>query len=255
MSGDDDQGRTRGRAFPVAVAVDVVITAIAHGDLRVLLGQRRKSPYRGRWALPGGAVGERESLEAAAGRLFTEFTGLPAPRHLEQVGAYGSPDRDPERRVVSIAFWAVAWPPPDEELLAGWDEQVGAGYREMVPAPEIESGRIELAFDHQGIVGDALELLRSSLESRAIAGHFCPPEFTISQLREVYEAAWGTQLDPGNFQRKARRERLARRVAPDRRASGRRGRPAQLWQKPPSALAEPDVLRKPFPPEWRWEEE
>ena len=68
--------------------------------------------------------------------------------------------------------------------------------------PEIESGRLRLAFDHARIVSDALGQVRSRLETTTIARRFCPPEFTISQLREVYEAVWGTQLDAANFQRK-----------------------------------------------------
>jgi 8-oxo-dGTP diphosphatase len=37
-----------------------------------------------------------------------------------------------------------------------------------------------------------------------LATAFCPPEFTISQLRRVYETVWNTRLDPGNFHRKVK---------------------------------------------------
>ena len=78
----------------------------------------------------------------------------------------------------------------------------GDANAELVPVAELESGRIRLAFDHDRIVTDAIERTRSVLENATTATRFCPPEFTISDLRRVDEAVWDSKLDPGNFQRK-----------------------------------------------------
>ena len=194
---------TAGDFASFAVTVDVVLLTILRGELRIFLVQRGTPPHQGEWALPGGLVMQSEALEAAALRMVREGTGIAhEPGHLEQLGAYGDPARDPRTRVVTVAYWAVAPLLSASYFDLGPGEDCTAIYVEFVPVPEIESGRIRLAFDHGRIVADALDQVRSSLETTTLARRFCPPQFTISQLREVYEAVWGTRLDAANFQRR-----------------------------------------------------
>ena len=192
---------------PVAVTVDVALFAILRDELHVLLIQRGIEPFAGAWALPGGFVQPDEGLDDAAARELAEETGVAEDDvYLEQLRSYGSPDRDPRLRVVTIAYWGAcaALPVP----LGGSD----AAHAELVPVSMVEHGDIELAFDHGVIVGDALERIRAKLEYTALAARFCSPEFTISELRKVYETIWNTRLDPGNFQRKVRENRSFQRV-------------------------------------------
>ena len=188
------------RVFPpVAVTVDVVLQTIQHGDLYVLLVRRGQAPYQGDWALPGGFVQPDEDLSVAAARELEEETGIAANQvHLEQLASYGSPDRDPRMRVITVAYWAIC--SNVSRPRAGSDARVA----ELVPVGKIEAGGIELAFDHARIVKDALERTRSKLEYTALGAKFCEPDFTISDLRRVYEIVWQTKLDPGNFQRNVR---------------------------------------------------
>ncbi|MFD0886965.1 NUDIX domain-containing protein, partial [Streptosporangium algeriense] len=98
---------------PVAVTVDVVALTIRAGVLNVLLVERGRPPQQGRWALPGGFIRPGEDLPEAARRELAEETGL-APRvHIEQLASYGSPERDPRMRVVSISYLAFAPGLPD----------------------------------------------------------------------------------------------------------------------------------------------
>src|SRR5438477_7558836 len=118
------------RAFPpVAVTVDVVLFTIRLGRFSVLLVRRGQHPELGKWALPGGFVRPREQLDAAAARELGEEAGLaqlPPGVRLRQLGAYGSPDRDPRMRVVSIAYLGFAADLPaaraglDAELARFW---------------------------------------------------------------------------------------------------------------------------------------
>ena len=138
-------------------------------------------------------VMESEPLDEAALRMVDQEAGIPPdPGDLEQLGAYGDPARDPRTRVVTVAYWAVAPLLSPSYFDRGLPENSTAIYAEFVPVPEIESGRLRLAFDQ----------VRVRLETTTLARRFCPPEFTISQLREVYEAVWGTRLDAANSQRK-----------------------------------------------------
>ena len=208
-----------------AVTVDVAVFTIQDDALQVLLIERGQEPYLGAWALPGGFVKIDEDLDQAAARELAEETGLRArPAHLEQLGSYGTPDRDPRMRVVSVAYWAISDDVP--VLRGGGDATVAA----LTPVQDIEHGRVRLAFDHERIVRDAVERTRAKLEYTALAAKFCPPEFTIGQLRRVYEAVWNTRLDPGNFQRTVQESgAFEKRVEAASAPRARRGRPASLW--------------------------
>jgi 8-oxo-dGTP diphosphatase len=192
---------------PVAVTVDIALFAIRRDKLHVLLIKRGIEPFAGAWALPGGFVQPDEGLDAAAARELEEETGVTKDWvYLEQLRSYGSPGRDPRMRVVTVAYWGAC-----SELftpMGGSD----AEQAELVPVSEFENGDIELAFDHQTIVSDAVERVRAKLEYTALAARFCAPEFTISELRKVYETVWNTKLDPGNFQRKVRENQSFRKV-------------------------------------------
>jgi 8-oxo-dGTP diphosphatase len=177
------------------VTVDLVALTMRAQRLQVLAVMRAEDPYAGRRALPGGFVHPQEDLADAAARELAEETGLTrVPGHLEQLATYGTPGRDPRMRVVSVAYLALAPALPDP--VAGGDASAAA----WVPVDEALAG--PLAFDHARILADGVERARAKLEYTNLATAFCPPEFTVAQLRAVYEGVWGTCLDPRNFHRK-----------------------------------------------------
>ena len=180
---------------PFAVTVDVVILTMAEGLLQALLVRRGEAPFQGMWATPGGFKRPDETLDAAARRELSEETGVDVPSLLTQFGAYGDPGRDPRMNVVTVAYLAVLR--DVGAIVAGTD----ASHAALVPASEILEQRIELAFDHLAIVRDAVERVRVELEVSGIATAFVGETFTMAELRAVYEAIWGVQLDAANFRR------------------------------------------------------
>jgi len=213
---------------PFAVTVDIVVLTLQERALQVLLIRRGTAPYEGRWALPGGFVQADESLDDAAARELREETGVDAAAHLEQFGSYGDPERDPRMRVVSIGYLAVLR--EVGKLQAGSD----AAATELVPVADVLGGiEYDLAFDHRRILDDGVAVMREQLERTSLATAFVGPEFTLADLRSVYESAWGQPLDAANFRRKMlSTEGLIRSTGTVRTPSGEGGKPAEVFTAP-----------------------
>jgi 8-oxo-dGTP diphosphatase len=219
---------------PFAVTVDLVILTVRDGRLHVLLVKRGEAPFKNQWALPGGFVRPHEDLRTAAVRELAEETSLVVDDvHLEQLATYGAPKRDPRMRVVSVAWLVLAADLPSPT--AGTDA-ADASWRAVDDA---RAGR--LAFDHAQIIGDGVERARAKLEYSSLGASFCPDEFTVAELREVYETVWGVQLDPRNFHRKVTGT-PGFLVETGRTTTRGGGRPAMLYTAR-DAVLNPPILR------------
>jgi 8-oxo-dGTP diphosphatase len=221
---------------PFAVTVDLAVFTIREAALHVLLVERGQEPYAGRWALPGGFLRPDESAERAARRELGEETGLTdvTGLHLEQLRTYSEPGRDPRMRVVSVAFAA---------LLPDAPEAHGGGDAAQARWTRYEAVR-DLAFDHDQILADARDRIGAKLEYTGLATAFCPPEFTLGELQQVYETVWGTALDRPNFRRKVlATPGFVEAVPGAARLTGGRGKPAALYRAGTAAALHPPLLR------------
>ncbi len=186
----------------IALTADLVVFAVSGGVLQTALIRRGGHPFKDALALPGGFVGPHESAGQAAYRELVEETGLDLgelPVHVEQLATYSDPDRDPRMRVVTVAHLVLlatdgqALP----EIAPGTDAAAGAWH----PVHDI-LGTNGLAFDHAAILSDGLQRLSGKMEYSTVATRLLTAEFTMTQLRTVYEAVWNVALAPGNFIRK-----------------------------------------------------
>lgn len=220
---------------PFAVTVDLVVLTIRQGALAAVVIRRGEAPFLDRWALPGGFVRADEDLDAAAVRELVEETGLTGDLlHLEQLGSYGAPHRDPRMRVVTVAYLSLA---PDLPLPVSGGDAAGARW-----APVDELLANPLAFDHHRILADGVERARAKIEYTPLATTFCAPEFTVAELRRVYEIVWGTTLDGRNFHRKVTGADGF--LVPTGHTTTRDGgRPAQLYRRGDLQVLHPPMLR------------
>ena len=212
--------------FPAfAVTVDVVILTMSERTLQVLLVRRGEGPFEGMWAIPGGFKRPTETLDEAARRELVEETGVEVPTHPTQFGAYGDPGRDPRMNVVTVAYLAVV---RDVGAVVGGTDASEAA---LMPVSAVLNEDLDLAFDHLQIVRDAVERIRVELEVSGIATAFVGTTFTMAELRAVYEAIWGVQLDAANFRRSIVAEDGWEIPTGHRTQPGpARGRPAELFR-------------------------
>jgi 8-oxo-dGTP diphosphatase len=225
-------------AYPrFAVTVDLVVLTLSGPELCALLIRRGVQPHAGKLALPGGFTGPDEDIEAAAYRELQEEVNV-GRKHvvLEQLRTYGAPKRDPRMRVVSVVWLALGANLPDPKAGSDAAEAFWMPVRKALRRPK------ELAFDHAQILRDGLDRARAKLEYSTLATAFCPHLFTVADLREVYEAVWGIQIDPRNFHRKVTGAQGFL-IETGERTTRAGGRPAMLYRAGPAEQLYPPILR------------
>lgn len=132
---------------PAVTGDCIVITK--EENAKVLLIQRGDEPYKGTWAFPGGFMNMDETTEECAIRELEEETDLKV-NEIHQIGAYSKVDRDPRGRTVTVAYLAVIDKPMP---VVGLDDAAKAEWWPLSALPQ-------LAFDHDEIMKDAVELYK-----------------------------------------------------------------------------------------------
>jgi 8-oxo-dGTP diphosphatase len=223
---------------PIGHEVLAAVLQIRGERLRVLAWQRAMAPDAGRWALPGGRLGD-EDVETSVRRQLAEKVDVREVAHVEQLSVFSDPHRMGDGpRLVATAFVGLV---PSDADPALPDDTAWHAVDELP----------ETAFDHALIVGAARDRLRAKLSYTNLGFALAPAEFTISALRELYVAALGHPVSATNLQRVLTRRDLLEPTG-ETAAPGRAGgRPAALFRFTDRSLIVTDafaVLRPPTGP-------
>lgn len=175
-----------------AITIDCVIFGFDKGSLEVLLVQHGEGISKGKWGLPGGWINKKESTDDLAHRLLNELTALDHI-YLEQLKAFGNPDRFPLRRVITIGYYALI-KREDYNIKAGFTASDAKWYKiNEIP---------DLIYDHNEILAYSLQHLRNRVKQTPIGFNLLPEKFTLLQLMHLYEEILGIEMDKSNFRRK-----------------------------------------------------
>ncbi|MGH8965589.1 MAG: NUDIX hydrolase [Actinomycetes bacterium] len=222
-------------ARPTEHEVLAAVLQIRCESLQVLAWQRALPPDSGRWALPGGQLGDDEDVERSVRRQLAEKVDVRGVTHVEQIAVFSRPDRVPGTRRIATAFLGLV--PSDTDPAVPSDTR----WHPLTALPET-------AFDHAVIVAAARDRLRAKLSYTNLGFALAPREFTISALRDLYAAALGRPVSATNLQRVLTRRHVLEptgEMAPPGPAGGR---PAALFRFTDRTLRVTDasaVLRPP----------
>ena len=175
-----------------SLTTDCVIFGFDGGELKLLLIEREKDPFKNKWALPGGFVFIKETTEECAKRILLEKAGIKNV-FIEQLYTFSEADRDPRERIISVAYFALV-NKHQFEIIAGRDT-VKAEWFEISDLPK-------LAFDHSKIVKKAFERLKGKVSYQPIGFELLNEKFTLTQLQSLYEAILEVSIDKRNFRKK-----------------------------------------------------
>lgn len=201
------------------VSVDSVIFAYINKAVYIPLMLRGVAPFEDCWSLPGGPIMADETPEQACLRKLQDDIGLKV-EYIEQLYTFGAPDRDPRKRAFSISYFALI-AETDRPLQWSHDSRTAEWFHiDKLPTES-------WAFDHQEIVQMAIKRLRAKLSYEPVGLSLLPPDFSLSELKNIYDVILGAELDRRNFYKKIKSTDL---LIPTKKLTGQRGKPTQLYR-------------------------
>jgi len=174
----------------VPITVDCVIFGFEENILKVLLIRSDLKVFESKWSLLGDVVRDTEELEEAAYRVLMQRTGM-TDVFLEQVKTFGSPNRHPGGRVITVAYCSLL-NIKHHELAIHDNELHWHSVNQLC----------DMAFDHKKIIDECYEWLQKRIQEQPLAFNLLPEKFSLRELQNLYEAILGVSLDRRNFRKK-----------------------------------------------------
>lgn len=199
------------------ISVDCVIFGFQNDKLNVLLWQAdpellenfltteeeyeqikilfEKNPALGSdnyWGLIGTHLPHEEDLDGYAKKILQITTGLNNV-YLKQVKTFGSLNRVPHYRVLTVAYYSLINPDYHDLKLSPIAKSVK--WFDINNLPDI-------IFDVKEIIDTSLKKLREEAQYHPVGFHLLPEKFTLTQLQTLYEVILNEKLDTRNFRKK-----------------------------------------------------
>ena len=169
------------------------IFTVKNGKFKVLLINRKNEPFKGKWALVGGALYNDETVEEGLKREVFEKVGLDGISFVH-AGIYSRVDRAPKIRMLGLSYIAVI----DAEKVEIVRETTHTNNAEWWNIDNLP----DMAYDHEEIVKDAVKFLKDHIEESIIYKNLFPKEFTLPEFHKAFENMLGIELDRRNFRKK-----------------------------------------------------
>ena len=202
--------------FTYSFSIDCLIFGYQQGKIHVLLIKRSIEPYENMWAIPGDLVCPDEDLPMAAERILHDLTSLKNV-DLHQAQTFGHPNRHPQGRVITNAYFALIRIDDFQVEASSWAEEV-----KWFPLDDVP----ELAFDHNLILDSTYDFLKQKLTVEPVCFDLLPERFTLNEFQQLYEYALETEMDKANFRKKIKYIPL---IAHDEKQQNVKHRPAKLF--------------------------
>jgi 8-oxo-dGTP diphosphatase len=202
--------------FTYSFSIDCLIFAYQQGKMHVLLIKRSIEPYENRWAIPGDLVYPDEDLPIAAERILHDLTCLKNV-DLHQAQTFGDPNRHPQGRVITNAYFALIRMEDSQVEASSWAEEAKWFPVDAIP---------ELAFDHNLILNSTYDLLKQKFAVEPICFDLLPERFTLNEFQQLYEFTFEVEMDKANFRKKIKHIPF---VAHDEKQQNVKHRPAKLF--------------------------
>jgi ADP-ribose pyrophosphatase YjhB (NUDIX family) len=181
--------------FTIAELPNNNIRKLSTKQLQVLLVKRIEHPFLDWWALPGVFLQKDETFKEAIKRCAKLKSNVD-DMYLEQLYSFDALDRDPRTRVISIAYMGLI------NINKLNYKEVNENAKWFTIQKDKIVGNDLIAFDNEEIIKYGLFRLRNKIEYADIAFSLLPDEFTIAELKQVYEVILDKKLSKANFQRK-----------------------------------------------------
>jgi 8-oxo-dGTP diphosphatase len=180
------------KAIIEALSIDCVIFGFRNSELDILLIKHAEGISKGKWALPGGFIQYNEDVDEAANRLLKSLTGV-SNIYLEQLKAFGNVNRYPQKRVITLAYYALI-NARNYALNPGFTAS-DARWFNIHEVPK-------MPYDHNKILDEGFRHLKHKVRHEPVGFNLLPKKFTLHEIQQLYEAILETDLDKPNFRRK-----------------------------------------------------